>query len=412
MIIRKIKPEELKRTNELFSVAFEFPDDNSKSATEVYEDVINNQTSRDNIYWQERYAAFEDDDKTMMSFFVAKPYPVHFDGNHCKMTGIGGVATLPQYRRRGGIRRCFEKSLADMYENGYDFSYLYPFSTAFYRKFGYELCVEKALYKIKLSFIPQYNIDGYCELVEPNDLHMEDIKIIHKSWQEKYNMMVENEDCDYIWLTKSNPVKEQVFTYLYKDKNHIPKGYLCFKSEYPPEGRTLSCSRFVYTDVEGFKGLLNLARGFASDYMYISFSLPTDLYIAALLPEWSLGSGNYQRLIGGSGGMARVIHVQNVLQKARYKGDGEIHIAITDPYIKENTGTFHVIFAGGKATSVTKDDSFTADISLHITDFSRLIIGCLETEQIAFLENVTVNADMDILRKVFYKKPVMLTEYF
>ena len=418
MIVRKIKPNELKRTNELFSIAFGFPDDNSKSPAEVYEETINNPSSRDNIYWQERYAAFMDDNKTMMSFFVAKPYPVHFDGNHCKMTGIGGVATLPQYRKQGGVRGCFEKALADMYEDGYDFSYLYPFSTAFYRKFGYELCVEKALYKLKLSFIPQYNIDGYCELVEPYNLHLEDIKAIHKNWQEKYNMMVENEDCDYLWLTKSNPVKEQIFTYIYKDKNHIPKGYLCFKCENIPDGRTLSCSRFVYTDIEGFKGLLNLARGFASDYMYITFSLPTDQYIAALLPEWSFGAGNYQRVIGSLGGMARVIHVQNVLKKAQYKGNGKISIAISDPYIKENNQIFLVSFENGKATSVSStsrndsSDSSLADITLHIADFSRLIIGCLETDQIAFLENVIVNTDYETLSKVFYKKPVMLTEYF
>lgn len=409
MIIRKIKPEELKRTNELFSVAFEFPDDNSKSAMDVYEDIIKDQTSRDNIYWQERYAAFEDDDKTMMSFFVAKPYPVHFDGNHCTMTGIGGVATLPQYRRRGGIRGCFEKALADMYESGYEFSYLYPFSTAYYRKFGYELCVEKMQYKLRLSFIPNYNADGYCELAEPDNTHLDDIRIIHENWQKRYNMMVENEICDYWWVNKANPVKEQTYIYLYKDKLGTPKGYMCFKNEDSAEGRIINCYRFVYTDLEGFKGLLNLAKSFASDHMFIQFALPTDQYITALLPEWSLGAGSCNRLLGG---MARVIHVEKVLKAARYKGDGEIRIKVTDPYIKENTGIFHVVFENGVATSVTKDDSVTADISLHITDFSRLIIGCFETEQIAFLENVTVNADMDILSKVFYKKPVMLTEYF
>lgn len=409
MIIRKIKPDELKRTNELFSIAFEFPDDNSKSAMEVYEDIIKDQTSRDNIYWQERYAAFEDDDKTMMSFFVAKPYPVHFDGNHCTMTGIGGVATLPQYRRRGGIRGCFEKALVDMYESGYEFSYLYPFSTAYYRKFGYELCVEKMQYKLRLSFIPNYNADGYCELAEPDNTHLDDIRIIHENWQKRYNMMVKNETCDYLWLTNTNPVKEQVYTYLYKDKTGTPKGYMCFKNEDSSEGKIINCLRFVYVDLEGFKGLLNLARTYSSDHMFIQFALPTDQYITSLLPEWSLGAGSCNRLLSG---MARVTHVEKVLKQAYYKGDGAIRIMVTDPYIKENTGTFHVVFNNGAATSVIRDDSATADITLHITDFSRLIIGCLETEQIAFLDNVTVNADMDILKKVFYKKPLMLTEYF
>lgn len=415
MIIRKIKPEELKRTNELFSIAFEFAEDNSKNAQEVYEDTINNPSSRDNLYWMERYAAFEDDDKTMMSFFVAKPYPVHFDGHHCTMTGIGGVATLPQYRRRGGIRGCFEKALVDMYESGYEFSYLYPFSTAYYRKFGYELCLEQVQYKLKLAFLPNYNVGGYCELAEPGNLHLEEIKTIHESWQKKYNMMVENDDCDYLWLTNTNPVKEQVYTYLYKDNSGTPKAYFCFKNEDTPEGRVLNCSRFVYADLEGFKGLLNLARSFASDHVAISFALPTDQYITALLPEWSMGAGSCQRLLGG---MARVIHVEKVLQKARYKGTGKIRIAVNDPYIKENNRIFHVSFEDGKATTVTSEkmpcDNVVSvtDIYLHITDFSRLIIGCLETEQIEFLENAVVNTDYETLGKVLYKKPVMLTEYF
>ncbi len=408
MIIRKIKPEELKRTNELFSIAFEFADDNSKNAREVYEETIADSSSRDNRYWMERYAAFEDDDHTMMSFFVAKPYPVHFDGNHCQMTGIGGVATLPQYRRRGGIRGCFEKALTDMYEAGFEFSYLYPFSTAYYRKFGYELCCEKKQYTLKLSFLPEYRINGYCELVESSNLHLEDIKAVHDRWQEKYNMMIENEDCDYLWLTKSNPVKEQIFTYIYKNHKGIPKGYLCFTNQDTNEGRIINCSRFVYTDLEGLKGLLNLARSFSSDHIAITFALPTDQYITALLPEWSMGAGRCQVLLSG---MARAIHVEKVLKKARYRGTGAVSIAINDSYIKENNHTFHVSFENGTANNVFSDDA-PADIVMDIADFSRLIIGCLETEQIPYLENVVVNTDTETLSKVFYKKPIMLTEYF
>lgn len=408
MIIRKIKPEEVKRTNELFSIAFECPDDNPKSAVEVYEEISGDPSSRDNRYCMERYAAFEDDDRTMMSFFVAKPYPVHFDGQHCRMTGIGGVATLPQYRRRGGIRGCFEKALPDMYKNGYEFSYLYPFSTAYYRKFGYELCCEQNTYHVKLSFLPEYKVSGSCELAEPGNIPFKEIRYIHEIWQQRYNMMVENEDCDYLWLTRTNPVKEQVFTYLYKDSQNLPKGYLCFQNKDTAEGRVLSCSRFVYTDPEGFKGLLNLARSFSSDHSHIDFSLPTDQYILALLPEWSMGAGSIKKYLAG---MARVIHVEKVLQKAKYRGSGTISIAIHDSYIAENNKTFHVSFQDGRAVHVFCNDA-PADVTLGISDFSRLIIGCLHTEEIAFLENVVVNVDTEALGKVFYKKPVMLTEYF
>ena len=93
----------------------------------VYEDTVSSPKSREDDTPLNKYAAFEDDDKTMMSCLSVNSYEMNFDGNLTKMAGIGGVSSLPQYRRRGGIRGCFEKMLADLYEENIDFSYLYFF---------------------------------------------------------------------------------------------------------------------------------------------------------------------------------------------------------------------------------------------------------------------------------------------
>lgn len=408
MIVRKIKPEELKRTNELFSIAFEFPEESEKSANEVYDSMLHDQTTRDNIYLLERYAAFEDDNETMMSFFVSKPYPINFDGNPCTMTGIGGVATLPQYRRRGGIRHCFEQALQDMYNSGYEFSYLYPFSTAYYRKFGYELCCEKYNYHLMLSFIPNYNVLGTCTLIDSEHNNLDAIKEIHSVWEDKYNMMVHNEDCDYKWIIDSNPYKDQIFTYLYRSDDGIPKAYFTFKNVDTSEGRIMQCNRFVYKDLEGFKGILTLAKSFSSDHTFIDFSLPIDQYITPLIPEWSMNACSCKKI---NAGMARVIHVEKVLEKASYIGSGSIRFSIHDPYIIENNKTFYIAFENGKLTNIYKDDS-PSNINLTISDFTRLIIGCLNTDEIQFLENIDLNSDSMVIKNIFYKKPIMITEYF
>ena len=73
MIARKIREEEFKRVDELFSVSFNSKYDNDKTPMEVIEEVKKNPDSREAIFWQERYAAFEDDDKTMMSTFIIRP---------------------------------------------------------------------------------------------------------------------------------------------------------------------------------------------------------------------------------------------------------------------------------------------------------------------------------------------------
>ncbi|MEG1877068.1 MAG: GNAT family N-acetyltransferase [Lachnospiraceae bacterium] len=413
MISRKIKPEELKRTNELFAIAFEFETDNTRSATQVYEDAITHPQTREDAYPGEKWAAFEEDNATMMSCFSAIPYPIHFDAHHCTMVGIGGVASLPQYRRRGGIRSCFEAALPDMYAHDAAFSYLYPFSTAYYRKFGYEMCCERLHYQIRLDAVPQFCVTGDCilleqELIQKDGSILASVKQVYEVWQHRYNLMVENESYEYAWVSKSNPPKDQCFSYLYKDHTGVAKGYLSFAKKDEVNGRNLVCSRFVFTDVEGFLGLMNLVRSYGSDHQYISFELPTDQVISALLPEWSMGAGTCSKAYAG---MVRVINVAKVLKMAAYHGSGNLSIQISDAFIPQNNHTFLVTFENGSAIDVSATDQ-PFDIALGIGDFSRLIVGAYDAASIAFMPLAQINTDLEKLAKVFYTKPTLLTEYF
>jgi len=408
MIVRKIKPDEVKRTDVLFAIAFECEMDNTNTEEKDYEETTSDPKSRDDKYLGERWAAYQDDNQTMMSYFVAKPYPILFDQQHCTMIGIGGVSTLPQYRRMGGIRGCFEAALPAMYENGVAFSYLYPFSTAYYRKFGYEMCCERLRYQIKLSAIRPFSVAGNCFLVDQEHLMLEDIKQVYEVWQNKYNLMVENEDFEYAWVLSSNPAKDQRFTYVYKSESGVPKGFMTFFKENDTNERNLKCSRFFFTDIEGFQGLMNLLYTCASDHLYVIFELPTDQVITPLIPEWSMGAGKCEKLFCG---MVRVVDVAQVLRMAKYRGDGTLVIQIDDAFIPQNNKSFCVNFRDNAARSVDITDA-PADISLGIGDFSRLIVGVCDISALDLMESVHIRASIEKISKVFYQKPNLLTEYF
>lgn len=409
MIIRKIKPEEVKRTVELFSIAFEYAIDVKKSAQEVYEEVSTNPTSREDAFWSERWAAFEDDDKTMMSYFIAKPFPVHFDGQIYTMTGIGGVATLPQYRRNGGIRKCFEAALPAMYHDNVTFSYLYPFSTAYYRKFGYEIGCEKWQYHISLSHVKPFPVSGKCYLLEPENRMLEDIKEIYRNWQNKYNMMIVNEDYEYAWVRDANPTKNQEFTYVYKSERGTPLGYMSFKQVTEPDGRNISCNRLCFTCAEGLKGLLNILISLSSDHGYATLEVPIDTDLTLLFPEWSMGAISLKKIPAG---MVRVINVEKVLANAAYRGNGCITLTVSDAQITENNGTFQVSFENGTCTQITRVNSALADVTMGINEFSRLIIGACDVESFNYMDNVTIRHASAPLQQMFYKKPTMIAEYF
>ncbi|NLL76930.1 MAG: GNAT family N-acetyltransferase [Clostridiales bacterium] len=410
MIIRKIKPEEVKRTEELFSVSFDSSYNNEETPIQLYNRYVDNPTSREEEHCLERFAAFEDDDQTMMSCFIVQPFDIHFDGHTSKMVGIGGVATLPQYRKRGGIRACFSSALPYMYEQGVAFSYLYPFSTAYYRKFGYELCYKRYFYSVALPYIPVYPISGSCYLLEQATMTdaRQDIPYIYRKWLQKYNMMVADTDYDYRFIESANPFKDQVFTYVYRSERGEALAYMTFKCDTSSERRTLECSRFFYINKEGLQGLLTLAKSFAADYRYVRFSLPADMPLEQVLPEWSMGAVSCEIRPNG---MVRVIDVKKVLEDARYIGDGRIAIEIQDPFISQNNNIFSVTFQNGKCTELTCIKE-KPDISLPISAFSALITGGYDTDAIPLWENVSVYGDMEMVSKVFYRKKVFITTYF
>ena len=190
MIVRKTRPEETLRANELFAIAFELPTTREAAA----------KPDGENLH---RWSAFDDSSGEMMSTFTINDYTVRFDGHACRMGGIGGVATLPQYRRRGGIRGCFQAAMPDMYASGYDFSYLYPFSTAYYRKFGYECCVRKLFTSVRLSLLVPPEFSGTFRLAEAGNPMTEAIRSVDACWESKYNMMVQHRPEDYKWTERS-----------------------------------------------------------------------------------------------------------------------------------------------------------------------------------------------------------------
>ena len=396
MIVRKIKPEEVLRANELFAIAFEQPMDREAAAKPDNENV-------------HRWAAFDEGSGEMMSSFIINDYTVRFDGHACKMGGIGGVATLPQYRRRGGIRGCFQEALPDMYASGYDLSYLYPFSTAYYRKFGYECCVRKFFIAVRLNLLAPPEFNGTLRLAEAGAPMTEAIRSVDACWESNYNMMVQHRPEDYKWTEEFDPAVKQGFTYVCFARDGTPRGYTTFSKADEKDGRNLVCSRFCFVDREGFAGLMNLFKSLAADHALVKFALPASEAMQYLFPEWSMDAASG---FLHPAGMARVINVESVLKKAAYIGDGSIVLAVRDPQIPENGRTFAVRFAQGKAVSV-EEASEEADAVLTIQAFSALITGVCDLREAAlWMDGLEVRRPEALLAQVFYRKPMMIVDYF
>ena len=102
MIVRRIKASELWRCTEMSSVAYEFPVKDEPADKEAWAlEKQQNPGDRSNLYWNMRWASFEDDDTSMMSTVAVMPFQACFDGHQVRMDGIGGVAVITGQHRGG-----------------------------------------------------------------------------------------------------------------------------------------------------------------------------------------------------------------------------------------------------------------------------------------------------------------------
>lgn len=405
MILRKIRESEFRRAEEVFHLSFEFPLTEEKTSEEMRRERAEAPCGRFDRQYGERWAALEDDDETMMSVLTATAYPMRFDGQAVPMRGIGGVSTLPAYRRRGAVRACLAAALRETAAQGAVFSYLYPFSTAFYSRFGYGLGCERTEFRLPVADrLPYPDTGGTASLVEKGR-YVEDYRTVYEAFSARYNLMIAREDMDYEPLRRARPERDCEYTYVWKDADGVPKGSMTFRIE----NREIGCREFFFTDAEGLRGLLNHAHAFRSHADRIRFLLPVDRDIAPLIPEWE-GARRERQYAG----MVRVLNVQRVLELARYRGSGRAAVAVDDPLLTENSGLFIVEYREGRALSVAKAaEENGADIVLSIGDFSRLIVGAASLESLCFAGRIAEEtAASPALNGVFYEKPCLIADFF
>lgn len=409
MIVRPIREGEYKRCQELCALSFEYAmKDADRTPEEALAAVREHPASRQDIYWSSQWAAFADDNATMLSTMTVIPYRATFDGHDVLMTGIGGVATLPQYRRMGGIRGCFAHALPRMVEDGAVLSYLYPFSTAFYRRFGYELGCAANRWKIALRSVPKQAVGGTWQLLERGAALRSAIEAIDRSWQARYNCMVRCEDIEYTWIAQANPFADRSYTYVYFRSGGEPAGYLTCRPVTDAGDRTLECTRMAFDGPEGLQGLLALLKTMEADHSHAVMTLPEDIELGGVLPEWSFGDVQCQRAWKG---MVRVVNVQRALELARMRGEGSLVLELSDAQIPQNSGRYRVRFAPGIPNTVERTQA-SPDVILGIQDFSRLILGGCDASDIRWLPQVKLLCPPEQAAQVFYRKPMFISQYF
>lgn len=335
------------------------------------------------------------------------PTKVRFDGHIVGMSGIGGVATLPQHRRKGAIRVCMNASLADMYQKGDVFSVLYPFSRAYYRQFGYEDGASVSLWNIPFSAIRLPDAGGSIRMILPGD----DLTCVHQVYETcAKNWNLSFEQSRYLTsFAKRSWMKNKQYLYVWFDENGVPGGMMMFSKV----NRVMDCRMefskdniMLFRDARALTALLNFAKTFAADYDSITFMAPEGVRIQSLISE-----GNAAKCEVCYNCMARLVNVKRALEICKAAGEGEIVIGVNDGILPENHGAWQVKLNPDGENSVEKTDK-APDIELTVGELTQLLLGVCSADDLPMMPAVKVNNADAPFEKIFMKKTCLIIDLF
>lgn len=306
--------------------------------------------------------AFKDDNKTLMSNFECIPFSTYFEKSALNCLGIGGVATKPEYRRGGLVRSLFDEAFKMSPEYGWDYSLLSPFSTTYYRKFGYEPILWHINAKAETTVMSNIERCFDVELVTPDNVSK--LITLYNDIAKSTNLLVvRRESKDFF----HKPYTECEYTYMYK-KDGAERGFISYKIDRPTS--RIVVNELYFYDKEALLGLLGFLRVYEGNLKYIEFaklSANSPVIDAFKEPRAFTITLSY----GNSG---RILNMENVLKAKKYpKQYGKFSFLSIDD-VPACKGVFTVEYENGECV-VERSDNKDYDFSVNAPAAARLFLA-------------------------------------
>ena len=391
MEVRKLTENEYFEANMISYVAFHMRMEDPEKAREESKTLE-----------QEDWGAFSGDGKIMARILNYR-FDSRLDGQLAANGGIGAVSTLPEYRNTGAVRAIFEKLIPEAYRNGEVFSTLYPFSHAFYRKFGYETVRWRNDYEFAPSVLSGYRFDGTAELWKPGD-PVSEYTGLYNRFAEGFNLAVHRDDKRMLDKhLKGEYYKDRKFAYMLRE-NGTPVAYLIFQDIRHDPAAILSVEDLAWDGRKGMNALLGFLGRFTADYGTIRLFLPASVELLSFIrsPQaYEIGQTARQDY------MIRAVNVQRMLEIIKKPDGARFTIRVEgDEYIPGNNGTWEVSGDGAALTDKAPD------LTVSIQAFGQLAAGSVSLGEAMYRPDVTVSGNTDVLAGVFVRKPILVEDHF
>lgn len=315
-----------------------------------------------------KYLLYEDG--TPVSTLDVIPMMQNVRGKVFDMVGIAGVATMPEGRRKGYVKKLMKHSLVEARKNKQVFSTLYPFRQSFYGRFGYISFPHARVVDFSPSNLRQLSnveVEGKVERVLAKDSVDRSFNYL-KSYQEKtHGLSLFIKQIAKVW-EKSN------FWISFAVVGGKDMGMLLYKTT--GFEKSMNISGFFYHNANAKYVLLKHLSLHVDQFSKMSMRLfpgespetwAYDMKLKICSRDWVPSP------------MGRILDIRKI--GGMQVGEGAINIKIVDEHcewnnkvwqFRSNNGTLEVIEGGEE------------DITLTIHGLSAIVYGNYELEDFNF----------------------------
>lgn len=289
--------------------------------------------------------------KQVQSQLIATPYTVQFAQQTFSMSGVGYVSSYPEVRGKGHIRQLFSDYLQEQAQQGCCLSYLDPFSSMFYRKFGYEQLFDRVHATISSTLFAQVPSEnsGFLERIDWETATSAQKKAI----QTLYSQTLGQQDgavarsswnWDYRFAHRQN---HQLV--LCSNENHEIEGYCIYERK---SGQPFIIHEFAPRTAFAIRKLSSFIASHASSFEHFRFIHSPQQAVRTLYPEYSAWQQTLKSFM-----MARIVSLPAFLAQFPFRFPAERaswRFCVNDSLVPLNHGTWQLELGPDGSRSFTR----------------------------------------------------------
>ena len=329
------------------------------------------------------WGAYEDN--TVVAAMMEHCFDIRLHGHWVPSTGIGGVCSRPEFRRNGAIRGIFTKMLPEARERGVLWSGLFPFSHAFYGKFGYRLSAASKKVTLPLEPLLQYPQPAKVVMFNPGE-KKDEVDAVYRAFAADLQLPGDRP------RPMGAPVIAGQYRYMFYDAAGKPEAYIVCENV----GGNFVLHQYAYVNRQALMEILGYAGRFYPHHQHLQMTIPSDLPVAYWVDPYQC------KIETGHGYMGRVVNVPKMLELLPWSGEGKVAIQVADDFLADNNATFQVEFGGGEAKVTTT--SASPDLAVNVRTLAPMCCGGMSLEQALWLPGTELHGKKDLLAPAFAPK--------